>query len=160
MTAHDGAPRKGEKTRYGDREYKVLDLDTIFDDDRAPGAVVAKVATTGPAHRPSAHRPSAQCPLDVLTEAERALFPPNRTPPADWLKIALAIRAAFDGELVAVTPGPSPDDLPADWRVWFEDRAAIREYDGGQAREHAEAEALRETLDAMREAGENLSDTI
>jgi len=43
-----------------------------------------------------------------------------------------------------------PDDLPEPWREWYEERAAIREYDGGQAREHAEAEALKETLDAMR----------
>lgn len=39
-----------------------------------------------------------------------------------------------------------PWDLPADWRVEFEERAAIREYEGGQAREHAEAEAFREIL--------------
>ena len=32
-------------------------------------------------------------------------------------------------------------ELPPDWRVEFEERAAIREYDGGQLREHAEAEA-------------------
>ncbi len=44
----------------------------------------------------------------------------------------------------------TPAELPGDWRVHFEERAAIREYDGGQAREHAEAEALRETLAAMR----------
>ena len=44
-------------------------------------------------------------------------------------------------------------ELPADWREWYEERAAVREYDGGQAREHAEAEALRETIDAMRLAG-------
>ena len=49
---------------------------------------------------------------------------------------------------------PTPDDLSADWRIWFEERAAIREYDGGQARQHAEAEALQETLNAMRRAGE------
>ena len=63
-------------------------------------------------------------------------------------------------EAPAVEPVPTFDDLPGDWRVWYEERAAIREYDGGQAREHAEAEALREALDAMRRAGENLYDTI
>ena len=54
---------------------------------------------------------------------------------------------------VAIEPEPAidPDDLPPEWREHYEERAAIREYDGGQAREHAEAEALRETLDAMRE---------
>ena len=50
----------------------------------------------------------------------------------------------------------SPDDLPADWRCEFEERAAIREYDGGQAREHAEAEAFTEILARMRAAGEKV----
>jgi hypothetical protein len=45
-----------------------------------------------------------------------------------------------------------PDHLPEFWRDHYEERAAIREHDGGQAREHAEAEALRETIRAM-EAG-------
>ncbi|HSW45111.1 MAG TPA: hypothetical protein VLM89_06030 [Phycisphaerae bacterium] len=49
-------------------------------------------------------------------------------------------------------PAIGPDDLPPEWRERYEERAAIREYDGGQAREHAEAEALRETLEAMRRA--------
>lgn|GEM_PF-6301355 len=44
----------------------------------------------------------------------------------------------------------TPGDLPADWRCEFEERAAIREYDGGQAREHAEAEAFTEILERMR----------
>jgi len=43
-------------------------------------------------------------------------------------------------------------ELPPDWRVEFEERAAIREYDGGQLREHAEAEALREIVARMRAA--------
>ncbi len=46
-----------------------------------------------------------------------------------------------------------PNDLPESRQEWYEERAAIREYDGGQAREHAEAEALQETLNAMRAAG-------
>ena len=48
-----------------------------------------------------------------------------------------------------------PDELPEPWREFYEECAAIREYDGGQAREHAEAEALRETRYAMRNAGEH-----
>ena len=43
----------------------------------------------------------------------------------------------------------SPSDLPPEWRVEWEERAAIREYDGGQVREHAEAEALREIVVRM-----------
>lgn len=52
------------------------------------------------------------------------------------------------------SPDIGPDDLPAYWRERYEERAAIREYEGGQAREHAEAEALGETIAQMREAGE------
>lgn len=47
----------------------------------------------------------------------------------------------------------TPADLSPDWRIEWEERAAIREYDGGQAREHAEAEALREIIDRMWAAG-------
>ena len=43
------------------------------------------------------------------------------------------------------------EDLDADWRVWFEERAAIMEYDGGLPRERAEAMALAETIRVMRE---------
>jgi hypothetical protein len=42
------------------------------------------------------------------------------------------------------------------WAYWFEffvERASIREYDGGQTREHAEAEALAETLAGIRAQG-------
>ena len=47
----------------------------------------------------------------------------------------------------------TPADLPPDWRVEWEERAAVREYDGQQAREHAEAEALTEIIVRMRLAG-------
>ena len=50
----------------------------------------------------------------------------------------------------------TPGDLPADWWLEWEERAAIREYDGGQAREHAEAEAFDEILARIRAAGDNL----
>ena len=42
------------------------------------------------------------------------------------------------------------EDLPGDWRVWFEERAAIMEYEGGLPREQAEAKALAETLRLMK----------
>lgn len=48
-----------------------------------------------------------------------------------------------------------PGELPADWRVEWEERTAIREYEGGQAREHAEAEAFTEIPARMRTAGES-----
>ena len=62
----------------------------------------------------------------------------------------------------ALTPGRigllerevEPDDLPGAWRELYEERAAIREFDGGQAKEHAEAEAFKEVLARMRAARE------
>jgi len=67
-----------------------------------------------------------------------------------------------DAGTTTARPGPvelepadiRPEDLPERWYEWWAERAAIREREGGQALEHAEAEALRETLDAMRAAGE------
>lgn len=47
----------------------------------------------------------------------------------------------------------SPAELPADWYVEWDERAAIMEYDGGLTREHAEAEAFKLILDEMRRAG-------
>ena len=43
-------------------------------------------------------------------------------------------------------------DLPPDWRVEWEERAAIREYEAGQSREYAEAKAFYEILARMRAA--------
>lgn len=48
-----------------------------------------------------------------------------------------------------------PGDLPSDWRIEWEERAAVREYDGGQTREHAEAEAFSEIVARMRAATES-----
>jgi hypothetical protein len=47
-----------------------------------------------------------------------------------------------------------PDDLPGDWRVEWEERAAIMEYDGGLPRERAEAVALAAISQAMVQAGD------
>jgi hypothetical protein len=45
------------------------------------------------------------------------------------------------------------NDLTANWREVYEERAAIMEYDGGMTRERAEEQALRDTLNEMRRAG-------
>jgi len=37
-------------------------------------------------------------------------------------------------------------DLPMDWRIEFEERAAILEYDGGLSREDADKQALSEII--------------
>ena len=38
----------------------------------------------------------------------------------------------------------SPGDLSMDWRIEYEERAAILEYDGGLSREEADTQALQE----------------
>ena len=60
---------------------------------------------------------------------------------------APASRAAPD-------PGILPADLPADWHLAWDERAAIIEYDGKLPRERAEALALADVLRAMERAGE------
>lgn len=57
-------------------------------------------------------------------------------------------------DLEGTTRFKTPGDLPADWRCEFEERAAIREYDGGQLREYAEAKAFDEILARMRATDE------
>ena len=46
----------------------------------------------------------------------------------------------------------SPGDLPIDWRIEFEERAAILEYDGGLSREEADVQALQEIAERIRDA--------
>ena len=41
------------------------------------------------------------------------------------------------------------DDLPMDWRIEFEERAAILEYDGGLSRNEADSQALREIAERI-----------
>ncbi len=45
-----------------------------------------------------------------------------------------------------------PDDLPGRWKELYEERAAIREFERRQPREHAEAEALAEVVAMIRQA--------
>ena len=66
------------------------------------------------------------------------------------------LNSLFEADRPDPAPDPlagiaSPDDLPAYWREHYEERAAIRHFEGKQALEHAEAEAFRETLEAMRQ---------
>lgn len=48
----------------------------------------------------------------------------------------------------------NPNDLPGDWRVWWEERAAIMEYDGCMPRERAEALAFDAVLRLMAESND------
>ena len=47
----------------------------------------------------------------------------------------------------------SPSDLPMDWRIEFEERAAILEYDGGLSRNNADRQALTEILERIKRFG-------
>jgi hypothetical protein len=49
-------------------------------------------------------------------------------------------------------PALTPDDLPPDWRDAYEERAAIREFDGGLPHEQAEHLALQDVLRQMADA--------
>ena len=44
-------------------------------------------------------------------------------------------------------------ELPMDWRIEFEERAAILEYDGGLSRDHADKRALTEILERIKKLG-------
>lgn len=48
-----------------------------------------------------------------------------------------------------------PADLPPEWREFYEERAAIREYDGRYIRSLAETLAMKETLEAMKKEQKN-----
>ena len=41
------------------------------------------------------------------------------------------------------------DDLSIDWRIEFEERAAILEYDGGLSRNEADSQAMREITERI-----------
>ncbi|HAU38881.1 MAG TPA: hypothetical protein DCX07_14350 [Phycisphaerales bacterium] len=75
----------------------------------------------------------------------------------------LDLDSIFDPDVVETTVlarygEVSVESLPGDWRVWFEERAAIKEYDGGLPRERAEAEALAETVRMMRASKRRIQD--
>jgi hypothetical protein len=68
----------------------------------------------------------------------------------------LDLKTIFDPDRKAPAPAPGegigPDDLPGDWRVEWEERAAIMEFDGKMPRERAEALALKDIIKMMRAA--------
>lgn len=62
-----------------------------------------------------------------------------------------ALRANREGnapESVSLTPS----NLPMEWRIEFEERAAILEYDGGLSRDNADRQALREIAERIERA--------
>ena len=74
------------------------------------------------------------------TEFLQGLFVPD-TRPCSVAAISPAPRVSLSMDV---------DDLPGDWRVWFEECAAIKEYHGHLPRELAEAQALAEAIELMR----------
>jgi hypothetical protein len=79
----------------------------------------------------------------------------------DRLKIKGPRRAeSFAKRLIAQKPvvlealaKPQVPDLPGEWHLLWDERAAIREYDGGLSRKLAEAYALADVLQEMEQAG-------
>ena len=47
----------------------------------------------------------------------------------------------------------TPADLPTEWFLVWDERAAIMEYDGGMPRERAEHFALLDVIEQMKRAG-------
>ncbi|MHC4346600.1 MAG: hypothetical protein ACYSUP_18180 [Planctomycetota bacterium] len=61
------------------------------------------------------------------------------------------VESAVTADIGAVIS--SPGDLPVDWRIEFEERAAILEYDGGLSRKDADKQALQEILERLNRSG-------
>ena len=59
-----------------------------------------------------------------------------------------ALRANQEGNVPELVP-VTLCNLPIEWRIEFEERAAILEYDGGLSREGADAKALIEIRQRM-----------
>lgn len=58
--------------------------------------------------------------------------------------------AAFLTSLFAPNPDDLPEDLPGDWHVRWDERAATLERDECLHREHAEHRALLDTVELMK----------
>ena len=60
------------------------------------------------------------------------------------------LRALRDSRSLNDLDVAGPENLPMDWRIEFEERAAILEYDGGLVRDEAETQALQEINTRLR----------
>ena len=60
------------------------------------------------------------------------------------------LRALREGRSFDDLDVNGPENLPMDWRIEFEERAAILEYDGGLSREKAERQAFVEILRRLK----------
>jgi TubC N-terminal docking domain len=92
------------------------------------------------------------------TTAELGVLARAGLGPAD-VPVVGAVKAAFAGmgglTVVGFDPAATdmtPDDLPADWREMYEERAGIMEFDGNLPRDRAERLALRDIAALMQRA--------
>ena len=60
------------------------------------------------------------------------------------------LRALRAVKYLDITAVGNPEDLPMDWRIDWEERAAILEYDAGLSREEADRQALHEVVERLR----------
>ena len=74
------------------------------------------------------------------------IFDPNQAE----RRLRLRVQAAESGD---TRDSFGVADLPPDWHLMWDERAAIMEYDGGLPRERAEALSLADILGQMRRAG-------
>lgn len=87
--------------------------------------------------------------LDVIFDPERI----EQTVAMRFgLKAATSDAAGPTSPLPCIN-GAGPEDLPMDWRIAWEERAAIMEYDGCLPRERAEVDALADVLRTMAREG-------
>jgi hypothetical protein len=84
----------------------------------------------------------------LIVDAPKGLLTPTLKDTLLHHKAALLSLLQEDAPTAEITPA----DLPADWRVEWEELAANRESETGKAKEHAEAEALHDIIVRMRGA--------
>ena len=65
----------------------------------------------------------------------------TKTSALDYLRVAKFLDILIPSDL---------DRWPMDWRIEYEERAAILEYDGGLSRAEADRQALREIQERMK----------
>jgi len=72
----------------------------------------------------------------------------------------MAVNLEIIRELVEEEVSYDPSELPMEWRIEFEERAAILEYEGGLSRDVAEKKALEEIAERRKKILENYNFAI
>ena len=63
------------------------------------------------------------------------------------------LRALRAGKSLDLPDFVDLDSLPMEWRIEYEERAAIMQFDGGLSREEADRRAFREILERIKRFG-------